>query len=187
MFCQLLHTGTQAELHRTSEFHHTEENMRFTKSSKAISILAVTAFLVAGADAQTSKGQSCLPIGGMLMTNLGAIDANTTMGPATGDLKGSVGATILSTKALGKKLVFHVQHHWVTESGDTLSFDPATATTISVASGLYAVVTYPVHLTGGTGKFAGVTGDFSNIGEVDLNSGQLVLRYSGQICFSKSN
>ena len=155
--------------------------MRLTKSSKAISILAVT-FLVSAAVAQSPKHQHCHAVGGMLMTNLGAVDANTTMGPVTGDLKGAVGATIVSSEVSGTNLVFHVQHHWVTESGDTLSFDPATATTTSVGPGLYAVVTYPVHLTGGTGKFATVTGDFNNIGEVDLNSGQLVLRYSGQLC-----
>jgi hypothetical protein len=159
--------------------------MRFTKISKSVLILAATAVLVAGADAQTNRSSTCVPIGGMLMTNLGAIDANTTMGPATGDLKGSVGATILSTKAIGKKLIFQVQHHWVTDLGDTLSFDPAKATTFSVASGLYAVVTYPVHLKGGTGKYAGVTGDLNFIGEVDLNSGELVLRYTGQLCSSK--
>jgi hypothetical protein len=32
----------------------------------------------------------------MLMTDLGAVDATTTMGLATGDLKGAVGATILN-------------------------------------------------------------------------------------------
>jgi len=103
-------------------------------------------------------------------------------GTATGDLKGAVGATVLSTEVVGNNLVFHVQHHWVTESGDTLTFDPAIATTTPVATNLFAVVTYPVHLSGGTGKFAHMTGDFTNIGEVDLNSGQIVLRYSGQIC-----
>ena len=46
---------------------------------------------------------------------------------------------------------------------------------------------YPVHLAGGTGKFSQVTGDFNNIGEVDLNSGQIVLRYSGQLCSPKNN
>ena len=158
--------------------------MRFTKASRAILVLAAMACLVAGAAAQkNNKRQQCQAVGGMLMTNLGAVDAATTMGPVTGDLRGSVGATILSTEVNGSNLVFHVQHHWVTESGDTLSFDPATATSTPVAPGLYAIVTYPVHLTGGSGKFAGATGDFTNIGEVDLNSGQLVLRYSGKLCF----
>jgi len=159
--------------------------MRFAK--KAVSIFAAMAFLVAGAAAQKSKRQNCQSAGGMLLTNLGAVDAATTMGPATGDLKGAVGATILSTEVVGTNLVFHVQHHWVTESGDTLSFDPATATSTPVAPGLYAIVTYPTHLSGGSGKFAGATGDFTSIGEVDLNSGQLVLRYSGKLCFPNSN
>jgi hypothetical protein len=159
--------------------------MRFNKISKAVSILAAVTFLVAGAAAQkNNKHHHCQPVGGMLMTNLGAIDASTTMGPVTGDLKGSVSGTVVSTEVIGDNLVFHIQHHWVTESGDTLSFDQATATTRAVASGLYAIISYPVHLSGGTGKFAQVTGDFNNIGEVDLNSGQIVLRYSGQLCSS---
>jgi hypothetical protein len=158
--------------------------MRFMKARLVFSMLATMVLLVTGANAQLNKKRlSCQPAGGMLMTNLGAVDASTTMGPATGDLKGAVGATILDTKVDGNYLIFHIQHHWVTESGDTLVFDEATATSTPVAANLYAIVTYPTHLSGGTGKFAGATGDFTAIGEVDLNSGQLVLRYSGQICF----
>jgi len=79
----------------------------------------------------------------MIMTNLGVVDPATTLGTVTGDLRGSVAATILSTEGTGNTLILHVQHHWVTESGDTLDFDPATATTTQVAPGLYAIVTYP--------------------------------------------
>jgi hypothetical protein len=162
--------------------------MRFNRMSKAVSILAAVTLLIAGAAAQKSnKHQHCQPVGGMLMTNLGAIDASTTMGPVTGDLKGSVSGTVVSTEVIGNNLVFHIQHHWVTESGDTLSFDRATATTTAVAPGVYAIITYPVHLTGGTGKFAQLSGDLNNIGEVDLNSGQIVLRYSGQLCSSSND
>jgi hypothetical protein len=157
--------------------------MQLKKINMAVSILAVMTFLITAAAAQqNNKRLDCQSAGGMLMTNLGAVDASTTMGPATGDLKGSVSATILGTEVIGNYLIFHVQHHWVTESGDTLAFDEAAATSIPVGSNLYAIVTYPTHLSGGTGKFAGATGDFTSIGEVDLNSGQLVLRYSGQIC-----
>ena len=119
--------------------------MQFTHS-KAISVLAAMVILVVAA---TGQSKHCTPAGGMLMTNLGAVDPATTMGVATGDLKGAVGATILSTEVNGNMLIFHVQHLWVTESGDTLAFDPATATTTPVAPGLYAVVSYPVHLKGG--------------------------------------
>src|SRR4029077_19786126 len=105
---------------------------------------------------KNSKKQTCQSVGGMLMTNLGAIDASTTMGPVTGDLKGSVSGTVVITEDVGNNLVFHIQHYWVTESGDTLAFDQATATTPAVAPGLYAIITYPAHLAGGTGKFAQV-------------------------------
>jgi len=93
----------------------------------------------------------------------------------------------IDRNASGNTLVLHVQHHWVTESGDTLAIDPAIATTTAVAPGLYAIVTYPVHLSGGSGKFAGATGDLDSIGEADLGSGRIVLRYYGQICFAKED
>ena len=127
----------------------------------------------------------CTPVGGTVMTNFGAIDQNTTMGTATGDLRGAVSGTLLGPPqpGAGNTLVFHVQHHWVTESGDTLSFDPATATTVPLSQTLFAVVTYPLHLTGGTGKFVGTTGDINAIGEVDLSNGT-VFRYSGQVCLA---
>jgi hypothetical protein len=127
----------------------------------------------------------CMPVGGMILTNFGAIDQYTTMGVATGDLRGAVSGTLLGAPqpGAGNTLIFHVQHHWVTESGDTLTFDPATATTIPLSQTLFAVVTYPLHLTGGTGRFAGATGDMNAIGEIDLSNGT-VFRYSGQVCFA---
>src|SRR5215468_5577384 len=146
---------------------------------KSITRLAIlTSAMVLTMSALAQNPRRCKPAGGMLMTNLGAVDQATTMGPATGDLRGAVGATILSTEASGNTLVLHVQHHWVTESGDTLSIDPAAATTTQVSPGLYAVVSYPVHLNGGTGKYAHATGHFTNIGEADLNTGHIVLRYT---------
>ena len=127
----------------------------------------------------------CRPVGGTVMTNFGGIDQNTTLGTATGDLRGAVSGTILGApqSGAGNTVVFHVQHHWVTESGDTLSFDPATATTVPLSQTLFAVVTYPVHLTGGTGRFAGATGEINAIGEADLVKGT-VFRYSGEVCFA---
>ena len=134
----------------------------------------------------------CVPVGGTVMTNFGAIDASTTMGTATGDLRGAVSGTLLGAPqpGAGGTLIFHVQHHWVTETGDTLLFDPATATTAPLGSGLFAIITYPVHLKGGTGRFAGATGDVTNIGEVslpdapDITGGTTIFRYTGQVCFA---
>ena len=60
------------------------------------------------------------------------------------------------------------------------------------ATPLFATVSYPFHIIGGTGKFAGATGDLNHFGEIsvpnfahgDLSGGTLILRYSGHICFA---
>jgi hypothetical protein len=150
-------------------------------------VSAILFVIAAGAQAK-----SCQSAGGMLMTDLGAVDANTTMGVATGDLKGAVGATILNIDPQnnGATLIFTVQHHWVTETGDLLFFDQAKATVEQVGgpqSTRYGVVSYSTHLKGGTGRFAGATGDFTNMGEADLATGQLVFRYTGTLCFVQKN
>ena len=148
----------------------------------------VAASLMLAAGAANGQSKSCHSAGGMLMTNLGAVDANTTMGYATGDLKGAVGATILNIEANGTTLIFTVQHHWVTESGDTVAFDPAKVTVEQVGgpqSTRYGVVSYHPHLKGGTGEFDGATGDFNSFGEADLATGQFVIRYNGNVCFAK--
>ncbi|HTT25048.1 MAG TPA: hypothetical protein VMG82_39400 [Candidatus Sulfotelmatobacter sp.] len=126
----------------------------------------------------------CSDVGGAILTNLGGfglIDGSpTTLGVATGDLKGALGVQILSASADFTTIT--VQHHWVTETGETLTIDPATLHGTFVAPGLLAVVQYKVHLSGGTGRFAKATGDMSAIGELDLNTGDAVLRYSGKVC-----
>ena len=127
----------------------------------------------------------CVPVGGSIITNFGAVDPNTTLGPATGDLAGAVAATLTAPPASGPHgtVIFNVQHHWVTTAGDNIFFDPAVATTQPLSQTLFAVITYPTHINGGTGKFAGATGDLTNIGEADLVNGT-VFRYSGAVCFA---
>lgn len=171
--------------------------MRLARISRILVLvgLAVFAFAVVGVTGSRPGAASrseagglpahCQLVGGTIATNFGGIDQTTTLGVATGDLRGAVSGAILGTPqpGAGGTVVFHVQHHWVTETGDTLFFDPATATTQPLSPTLFAVITYPVHLTGGTGKFAGAAGDLTNIGEVDLTSGT-TFRYSGQVCFA---
>lgn len=152
--------------------------------------LAISAMLLAAT--ANAQHRSCQAVGGMLMTDLAVVDSSTTMGVATGDLRGAVGATILNVDPQngGATLIFTVQHHWTTDTGDILFFDPAKATAEQVGgpkSTRYGVVDYETPLKGGTGRFVGATGDFTNIGEVDLGTGQLVFRYSGTICFAMKN
>lgn len=74
----------------------------------------------------------------------------------TGDLKGAIAATVLNVApGANGTVVFTVQHHFVTEAGDVIFTNVAYATTMPLSQTLFAVISYPVHITGGTGKFAG--------------------------------
>ena len=70
----------------------------------------------------------------------------------------------------------------VDETGDAVYVDKARATAVAVAPGLFAVVSYPVRITGGTGRLAGASGRIDNIGEVDLDRVLTVFRYTGRLC-----
>jgi hypothetical protein len=128
----------------------------------------------------------CTDVGGAILTNLGGfgqIDGwPTTMGVATGDLKGAIGVQIVGAAPDFTSIT--VQHHWVTENGETLNIDSATLEGAYVAPGLLGVKDYKAHLSGGTGRFAHATGNMSFIGELDLNTGHAVLRYTGSVCTS---
>jgi hypothetical protein len=134
-----------------------------------------------------NSDRHCKSVGGTIITNFGAVDSNTTLGPATGDLGGAVAATLKTpTTGPGGTLVFQIQHHWVTNSGDNIFFDPAIATTQPISQNLFAVVTYKATINGGTGKFAGATGELNIIGEADLVNGT-AFRYFGEACFADAD
>jgi len=160
--------------------------MRFIGLNKALVLATLVAVQVGHCIGQSDHDASyCKSIGGTVMTDLAVVDPSTTLGTVTGDLKGSVAAKILSiSEGSSGSVLFHVQHHFVTDSGDIILTAPATATTTAVAPGLYAILNYPVQITGGTGGYAGATGEFNNIGAADLNTGRTIFRYSGKVCFA---
>ena len=169
---------------------------RITRIALLASLAVLLSALIATSGSQpAAKAQPradreghCRSVGGSIITNFGAVDPNTTLGPATGDLRGAVAATLTSAPQAGPNgtVLFHVQHHWVTESGDNIFFDPAVATTAPLSQTRFAVISYPTDIIGGTGKFAGATGHLTNIGEADLQAGT-VFRYSGQVCFGDAD
>jgi hypothetical protein len=151
-------------------------------------LLIVTLLLASLASSAFAKNPNCSDVGGAILANVGGfgqIDGHlTTLGVATGDLKGAIGVEITSMNSTST--VFHVQHHWVTDNGETLTIDPAQAEGMFVnSSGLLAITDYTFHLSGGTGRFANATGDMTAIGEFDFSTGHGILRYSGQVCYSQ--
>lgn len=126
----------------------------------------------------------CHAVGGGITTNF--VDAADTLGTATGDLAGGLGVHVMSQEAgPNGTIVITVQHHWVTDSGDTVSLDSATVTLFPTAvQGFYAASYLDgVALNGsGTGRFAGASGKIYGWGAANFATGQLVLRYSGRVC-----
>ncbi len=130
-------------------------------------------------------GSGCVPVGGALMTNIGAIAGETNLGPVFGDLAGSVAATILGENPNG---TFNLQHYWVTAAGETITFSVAvlhpTYPTASTAIVAVPWGNYRSNITGGTGKFNGATGYLDYFGMADFGQNTLVLRYRGQVCYA---
>ena len=129
------------------------------------------------------KRPQCQPAGGGILTNF--LDSTETLGTATGDLAGGLGVIVLGVApGANGTTVYHVHHHWVTASGDTILFNDAFLTAFpSGASGL-VIADYlnGVTINSGTGRFVGATGTLAVFGAVDLNRGLLTLRYQGQVC-----
>lgn len=147
------------------------------------------------APAQT-PGQNCTPVGGILFTNVAAIENRINFGMVYGDLAGSVAAAIIAgPESIGfpaqgrTQIRFTVQHYWVTDKGDVILFKPAVATADTTSKENVVAITYDNYvatINGGTGRFAGATGTVKFTGTVDFNESHLVLRYAGQVCQANS-
>ena len=134
-----------------------------------------------------------MPVGGVLMTNIGAItDGGINLGPVFGDLAGSVAAKILTANPDG---TYTVQHYWVTAAGDTILLKQAILTptypvyTAMIQNRSIVAVpwgNYSSDISGGTGKFDGATGTIKYFGMADFTNNTLVLRYSGTVCYKQA-
>ncbi len=128
----------------------------------------------------------CQSVGGVLMTNIGAIYGNggppTNLGPVYGDLQGSVAATILGQDANGN---FRIQPYWVNSAGETILFDVAVLKPVGTSDpNVVAVLwgNYPAAIIGGTGKYKNAKGKLDHFGIADFAQNTLVLRYRGTVC-----
>jgi hypothetical protein len=128
----------------------------------------------------------CVPVGGALMTNIGAIAGVTNLGPASGDLAGSLAATILGQNSNGS---YNVQHYWVTAAGETITLKKAVLTPTYPTNDPRIVAVpwgnYRSYISGGTGKFEGASGYLDYFGMADFYQNTLVLRYRGKVCYAQ--
>ncbi len=157
-------------------------------------VLVVVMLLVSCAIAQQSDSERhCKRVGGSILTNIGELTnfgvsdpQNSTLGVMTGDLKGAVAAKILDVfPGANGTVLFSVQHHFVTDAGDSIYADVAHATTQPLSQTLFAIISYPVKIVGGTGKYANAQGLLNAMGEVNLATGRTSFRYFGRVCLAQ--
>jgi hypothetical protein len=150
-------------------------DMKLKTSAQAL----VLAAAMIGLGATPGFAKNCQVVGGGILTNF--LDATHTEGTSSGDIKGAVGVQILSISGN----VYHVQHHWVTESGDTIYVKDAFLTAFPTSDPNRVLADYldGANITGGTGRFDGATGTLFAFGAADLKLGQITLRYTGTVCF----
>ncbi len=150
-----------------------------------ILFLTVTPWLFAQ---ESASGHHCRAVGGSILTNF--VDPTDTLGTATGDFKGGLGVHVNSvTTGPNGATVLHNHHHWVIEAGDTILSDDADATLFPTpVPGLFAgSYINGIKIIGGTGRFENASGNLtSTYGAVDLNKGQVILRYAGHVCLAPS-
>lgn len=153
------------------------------KRSVLIVLLTVLVLCTVSALAEGPNKMQCETVGGLLMTNIGAIAGQTNLGPVFGDLAGSVAATILGQDAQGN---FLVQHYWVLSTGETIKLKVAVLRpAVTDQAGVVPVLwgNYSSALTnGGTGRYRYASGSLNYFGIADFNKNTLVLRYEGNIC-----
>ncbi len=150
---------------------------------KRIVVLAI--FGVSLLVASTAWAGQCQTVGGVLMTNIGAIAGQTNLGPVFGDLQGSVAASIVGQDSSGN---FLLQHYWVTSSGESIVFKVATLIPASTSQqGVVPVLwgNYSSEISGGTGKYRNARGKLEYFGIADFNENTLVLRYRGRVCLAQ--
>ena len=125
----------------------------------------------------------CQVVGGTLLTNIGAIEGVTNLGPVSGDLQGSLAATVKGQDNDGN---FLVQHYWVTSPGETILLKLAVLKPVATSDpNVVAVLwgNYSSDIVGGTGKFKNATGKIDYFGIADFKERTLVLRYRGKVCY----
>jgi hypothetical protein len=109
---------------------------------------------------------------------------NTAAGTISGDVSGDVSIVITALRQMeGGVVEFDANCLMVTKHGTFTTADNATLTPIEAP--LYQV-SNTLHVTGGTGKYDGVTGTLHTRGTANFVPGGLVdLRYEGQLCKTK--
>ena len=129
--------------------------------------------------AAARSGPRCHPVEGTIIERI--TGPNTAAGKVTGDISGDVDIVITALQQLPGGLVkFQANCTMVTPQGTLTTNDNAVLSPIDAP--LYRVNNH-LNVSGGTGEFAGATGNLHTHGTVNFVPGGLVdLHYRGELC-----
>ena len=125
------------------------------------------------------SGPGCHHVEGTIVERI--TGPNTAAGKITGDVSGDVSIIITALQQLpGGQVDFQAQCTMVTSSGTLTTNDDAHLSPIDAP--LYRVNNH-LRVSGGTGQYAGATGNLHTHGTVNFVPGGLVdLAYTGEVC-----
>jgi hypothetical protein len=131
-----------------------------------------------------ASGPRCHAVQGSITERI--TGPNTAAGTVTGDISGDVSIMITQLQQLpGGQVTFQGQCTMLTANGTLTTNDDAQLSPIDAP--LYRVNNH-LHVSGGTGQYAGATGNLHTHGTVNFVPGGLVdLRYSGEVCDGDPN
>ena len=127
-----------------------------------------------------AEENSCVILGGTALAN--AIDPTHLIASLSGAFAGGAKAEILSETKIATGLSLEMEHYFFTEKGGLLrTRDIATLTNVQGRKNIFMLeINYTIEES--SGAFEGFDGKFQSFGLFDLNKGQAVIRYKGQIC-----
>lgn len=147
---------------------------------------AATLFLLAGIGLTLTLGAAnvaqadCISVHGTIVGH--QISPTSFTGTVTGDLAGTAMGTNFQILSVSGDRTFHfiVDHILSTAQGNLYA---------STVDGVLAPMAPPVYrvnehnvVTGGTGAYAGATGNIDITGVFDFSSGQFSVSYDGEVC-----
>ncbi|MBL4647254.1 MAG: hypothetical protein JKY99_12455 [Rhizobiales bacterium] len=140
-----------------------------------------TSLLGLNASAGYAADNACIILGGTALAN--ATDDTHFIASLSGAFASAKAEVTTQTKT-ETGLALTMEHYFFEDRGGMLrTEDVAILTNVEGRENVYMIeIKYDIHET--SGAFEGYSGSFQSFGLFDLNKGQVVLRYKGEICKS---
>ena len=147
---------------------------------KSMYALAISASLLALGAPGASATENCIPIGGMVAGQF--YDGGKQVIGAMAGTWAATHGTVVSEKKTATGILLGMEHAFSTSRGGVVrTRDKVVLTTVPGKKGVYALdITYTV--AEAFGHLKGYTGSFNSFGRINLNTGEAVVRYAGQLC-----